>query len=91
MIRRIRALGAMAGILVALACSAHAQAAPAIVGMIAIDTPSDGNLRWTRRRLDENIEMLQQDRHDDEVSRAASLADVALVRGSAEAGNSGEN
>lgn len=75
MIRRIQALGAIAGIAVALAYSAHVQAAPAILRVIAVtDERSDSNLRWARRRLDENLEMLQQDRPDYDGHRVRAIA-----------------
>lgn len=65
----------MGGILVALAYSAHAQAAPAILRAIAInDGRSDSNLRWARQRVGENIEMLQWDRPDYNGHRARAIA-----------------
>ena len=47
--RRIQTLAALAGILAALTCTAHAKASPQGLGMLAaISRRSDSNLRWAR-------------------------------------------
>jgi len=75
MIRHMRILSALGGILVALASSVHAQAAPSILRVIAVtDRRSDSNLRWARERVENNIDMLQQDRHDYGGHRVRAIA-----------------
>jgi hypothetical protein len=75
MIRRMQILSALGGIIVALACSVHAQAAPSLLRVIAVtDRRSDNNLRWARQRINNNVDMLQQDRHEYDGHRTCAIA-----------------
>jgi len=75
MIRRVQILSALGGIIVALACSVHAQAAPSLLRVIAVtDRRSDNNLRWARQRINNSVDALQRDRHDYDGRRACAIA-----------------
>lgn len=63
--RCIQLLAALSGLLLSLAGTAQVMAAPLGSHAIAVTgNQSDSNLRWARRRVEENIDMLQRDRHD---------------------------
>jgi hypothetical protein len=63
--RCIQVLAVLSGVLVSLSGAAQAMAAPQSLHVLAASgNQSDSNLRWARERVGQNIDMLQQDRHD---------------------------
>jgi hypothetical protein len=63
--RCIQLLAMLSGVLISLAGTAQVIAAPSgSYAIAATGGQSDSNLRWARRRVEENIDMLQHDRHD---------------------------
>jgi hypothetical protein len=73
--RCIQLMAAFSAVLMSLAGTAHVMAAPVGSHSPAITgRQSDSNLRWARRRVEENIDMLQHDRSDYGGYRVKALA-----------------
>lgn len=73
MVRRIFVLAALAGVAMGLATASQVLAA---VG----PRQSDNNLRWARYRIEENLDMLQRDRHDYNGYRVRAIAKLQGAR-----------
>jgi hypothetical protein len=68
--RRLQRLTALAGIVFALTCTAHAKAAPqGLRTLEATSGRSDSNLRWARQSVATDIDMLQRDGFDYKISQ----------------------
>jgi len=73
--RCIQLLAVLSGVLLSVAGTAQVIAAPNGSYAIAVTgNQSDTNLQWARRRVEENIDMLQRDRHDYGGYRVRALA-----------------
>jgi len=63
--RCIQLLAVLSGVLLSVAGTAQVMAAPNGSQALAVTgNQSDSNLGWARRRVEENLDMLQRDRHD---------------------------
>lgn len=64
--RCIQLLAALSGVLMSFASAAAVVSAAPQNGYVlaATGNQSDSNLRWARYRVEQNIDMLQRDRHD---------------------------
>ena len=62
--QRMQLFAALSGVLMCLAGAPAAMAAPQIHTVAAGDNTRDSNLRWARQRVEQNIDVLQRDRHD---------------------------
>jgi len=79
--RCIQLLAVLSGVLLSLAGTAQVMGAP--IGSYAIavtGNQSDTNLQWARRRVEENIDMLQRDRHDYGGYRVRAIAQFQQAR-----------
>ena len=71
--RRLFVLATLTAVMLGLTSISQAMAA---VG----PRQSDSNLRWARYRVEENIDMLQRDRHDYNGYRVRAIADMQAAR-----------
>lgn len=70
----------LSGVLLALTGVAYASATRAPQRLVVAPAQSDSNLRWAIRRTEENIDMLQRDRHDYNGFRARAIASFRQAR-----------
>ncbi len=71
--RRLFALATLTAVMLGLTTIGQVMAA---VG----PRQSDNNLRWARYRVEENLDMLQRDRHDYNGYRVRAIADMQAAR-----------
>ena len=71
--RRLLVFATLAAVMLGLTSFGQAMAA---VG----PRQSDNNLRWARYRVEENIDMLQRDRHDYNGYRVRAISDMQAAR-----------
>lgn len=72
--RSITIAASLSGVLLALSGAANASSAPAPQRLAVAPVRSDSNLRWAIARTEENVDMLQHDRHDYHGLRVRAIA-----------------